>query len=145
MSNDWYQTYYDWASADLETIASRHGLSLIKAEKNHEIGEHILNALFKTAQLIIYDNDETDNYKLVVEIENLLKETKKQVAKDDLADALRYSITKIPWVMDIKLNKEPEKETRIVRVRRSKWTEEVDEIFDDIGVEIDEWNNVYEF
>jgi hypothetical protein len=86
---------YDHACKDLSNIASRIGESLVPAEKSHRIGEDLLNTLFRHGMLIIYDS--TDNQKLVGELESLLNDTQKTHAHDDLTDALRYAISRIPF------------------------------------------------
>ena len=87
--------FYDWQAKDFYTISSRVGEPFSPAEKNHEIGEQIVNVLFKNKMLYIYDTP--DNDKLVRELMSLRKDISKTAAKDDLCDALRYSVTKIPW------------------------------------------------
>lgn len=86
---------YDHACKDLIQIASRIGESLVPAEKSHKIGEDLLNTLFRHGMLIIYDDSE--NHKLVGELESLMNSTAKTVSRDDLVDALRYAITRIPF------------------------------------------------
>lgn len=89
------RSVYDFAAKDFGTIASRLGESFNKAEKSHELGEQIINTLFKNDMLLIFDSDE--NRKLGVELLNLQSSTPKNKAKDDLADASRYAIVEIPW------------------------------------------------
>ncbi len=86
---------YDTACKDFGTIAGASGVPVIPAEKSHEIGENILNALFRNGMLAIYDTSELR--KLITELGSLRKETSKTVAKDDFCDALRYAVTRIPW------------------------------------------------
>ena len=88
--------YYDWASKDFFNVASRLGESFIPAEKNHEIGEGILNTLFRHRMLTIVRGD-PEIEKLVTELSTILKTTPKNKAIDDLADALRYTVCGIPW------------------------------------------------
>lgn len=88
--------FYDWASKDFFNVASRLGESFIKAEKNHEIGEGIMNTLFRHGMLKIQrGNDELE--KLVSELSSILRSTPKNKCADDLADALRYTVTGIAW------------------------------------------------
>ena len=91
-----HQQIYDFASKDFEVISSRLGETFLPAEKNHEIGEHIVNSLFQNNMLHIYDSDE-ESRKLVAELVGLRKETPKKVAHDDLCDALRYCVCAVPW------------------------------------------------
>ena len=86
---------YDWAAKDFGTIATRLGSSFEKAEKSHELGEGIVNTLFKNDMLLLFDTDE--NRKLGAELLNLQRSTPKNKAKDDLADVLRYSCTGVNW------------------------------------------------
>jgi len=88
--------FYDWASRDFFEIAARMGDPFQPAEKSHDKGEQVLNTLFKNDMLLIYDG-EGDNYKLAGEISSLQRATPKNKAKDDLCDALRYAVSKIPW------------------------------------------------
>lgn len=88
--------YYDWACKDLETIATRNGVPLMPADKSHDKGEHIINLLFKHRMMAIYDDPELN--KLILELCSLLKDTAKNKAKDDFTDALRYAVTRVPWV-----------------------------------------------
>lgn len=87
--------FYDWASKDFETIAGRLGEPFLKADKSHDRGEDIINVLFKNNMMMVYETDETQ--KLASELISLRKETPKNKAKDDLADAFRYAVTLIPW------------------------------------------------
>lgn len=88
--------YYDWQSKDFFNFASRVGESFIPAEKSHDIGEDYINVLFKNRMLSLYADD-PELQKLGIELSSVRKATHKTKAKDDLCDALRYSITKIPW------------------------------------------------
>lgn len=89
------RSFYDWASKDFFNIAVSMGLAFEKAEKSHEIGEDILNTLFKNDLLFIYRTEEL--VKLGQELSVLKKEEDKKKAKDDFSDSLRYAATKIPW------------------------------------------------
>ena len=85
---------YDWASKDFGTITARAGDHFTKAQKSHDIGEDLLNTLFKMGILKIYQFDQSD--KLRVELETLSQTTNKRHAKDDFIDSLRYAIATIP-------------------------------------------------
>lgn len=87
--------FYDWGCKDFHTIASRMGESFLPADKSHERGEQVMNDLFKNDMLMIYDTVELR--KLAQELMALRKDTAKNKAKDDFADALRYAVTRIPW------------------------------------------------
>ena len=87
---------YDQASKDFFIIASRSGESFSPSEKNHEIGEDIVNTLFQNDMLFIFDKPEMR--KLGQELLTLMKGTPKKVAKDDFIDgAVRYPCASIPW------------------------------------------------
>jgi phage terminase large subunit-like protein len=87
--------FYDWQSKDFHTISTRTGETFLPAEKSHDIGEQILNVLFKNGMLLIDDLPELKP--LVTELVSLKKSTAKTKAKDDFCDALRYGVTRIPW------------------------------------------------
>ena len=89
------KSVYDFAAKDFGTIAGRLGESFQKAEKSHELGENIVNTLFKNDMLMLFDNDE--NRKMGSELLNLQRSTRKEHAKDDLADAMRYAGVEITW------------------------------------------------
>lgn len=86
---------YDQASADFGTISDRLGLGFTSSEKSHDVGEHILNTLFKYDMLQIFDTDELR--KLGTECLTLQKSTPKKKAKDDFTDALRYPAVAVNW------------------------------------------------
>lgn len=87
--------YYDWQAKDFWTITDRLGEAFQKADKSHELGEQVLNVLFKNSMLLIFDTPELR--KLDQELRTLKRDTAKKDAKDDFADAARYSVSKIPW------------------------------------------------
>lgn len=86
---------YDWGCRDFFTIASDMGLQVEPAEKNHQIGETMLNVLFKNQILMVYDDPALDA--LCIELSTLKASTPKNRAKDDFVDALRYAVSKVPW------------------------------------------------
>lgn len=86
---------YDFACRDFYTIATENGLPVQPAEKNHIIGEHVLNVLFKNKMLWVYDYPQLDP--LCVELSMLKNSTGKRQAKDDFIDALRYACASVPW------------------------------------------------
>ncbi len=101
--------YYDWASKDFKLIQERRGGSFLPAEKDQKFGEQLINTLFKSEMLCIYDDIELKP--LVREYEMLKSNTPKSVAKDDFSDAVRFAVAKIPWQFDglsaIKVEKDP--------------------------------------
>lgn len=101
--------FYDWQSRDFLTMAQRSSPPepFQPANKSHQLGEQLMNSLFKNGMLKIYDDPELR--KLVTELENLRSSTNKSSAKDDMIDALRYAITSIPWSFE-HLSREPAKQ-----------------------------------
>jgi phage terminase large subunit-like protein len=87
---------YDHAGKDFHTIASRAGESFTPAERSHEIGEQVLNVLFKTGALTI-DSEPPEHKKLMLEFVSLKRDTPKRKALDDGADSTRYPCASIPW------------------------------------------------
>lgn len=92
---DQVRVLYDWGCRDFFTIATEMGLQVEPAEKSHNIGETILNVLFKNQMLMVYDYPELDG--LCTELSTLKNSTPKNKAKDDFVDALRYAVSKVPW------------------------------------------------
>jgi hypothetical protein len=74
------------------------------ADKSQDLGVQILNTLFKSGWLKIFDT--VENQALVQEILSLALVIDKRKAKDDRIDALRYSCTRLPWRWD-KLGLDP--------------------------------------
>jgi phage terminase large subunit-like protein len=96
------QAYYDYAAKDLATVADRLGLSFVKAEKGHDIGETTLNTLFKSGALKIMVGEKSeDNQLLIDEIKSYLIGNK---VGEDLCDALRYACAKINWNWEVITN-----------------------------------------
>ena len=90
------RAFYDWAYVDFGTIAGRIGEPMERAEKNHELGEEFINSLFKNDALSL-DRGDIEIDKLGLELASLSKTTDKRKAKDNLADGLRYALTKVPF------------------------------------------------
>ena len=143
---------YDWASKDFKTIADRAGEGFTPADKDHERGEQILNVLFKNEMLAIYDTPELQ--KLISELTTLRKDTPKNKAKDDFCDALRYSVTRVPWdwaavTGDRPAGAEPEEKLNRTQLEiKARREEMVDDradqnARDDIASEINEWNDLH--
>lgn len=81
---------------DLRMIADRMGESFIPAENSHEIGESVVNTLFKNGMLKIFDTEELQ--KLGTELLTVMHDVPKRRCKDDFIDgALRYPCAMIPW------------------------------------------------
>jgi len=87
--------FYDYHAKDFGTICSRKGLSVMKADKSHAIGESVLNVLFKNNSLLIFDIPALDQ--LIFELTNLKLETLKRHAVDDACDGLRYCLSRVPF------------------------------------------------
>lgn len=142
---------YDWSSKDFATIASRVGEPFSPADKSHDRGESFMNVLFKNNMLDVFDTEDGEGRKLVSELVGLLRTTPKNKAKDDLCDAVRYTVTAIPWdweavTSDKLLTKTlPEARTiaQIQQDERRKAFEEPEQLELGVSEEIDEWNEHY--
>jgi hypothetical protein len=142
--------FYDWADKDFQTIAVSMGESFAPADKSHETGETILNTLFKHDMLLIYEDEEL--HKLAAELAALRKDTPKNKAKDDFADALRYAVSQVPWDfsgingIDVQIVTErPMNDTeRQIHERRKSFEAEHAEEVQRIEDEIAEWNECYD-
>lgn len=86
---------YDQAARDFKTITDRAGDTFLPANKKHTDGEDCLNLLFKNNMLLLFDCDPMP--KLGAQLMSLMRDTAKNKAIDDFADALRYCVTTIPW------------------------------------------------
>lgn len=148
------EQYYDWANKDFELTARGLNENYLKAEKSHEIGEGLLNTLFKNDMLIIYDTEDGELSKLARELSTLKEKTLKRHAKDDFIDALRYAISKVDWdfsgIIDIKSEyvepapeeEDPTGEKYRNRSRRGESSEDAEKV-NGIEEEIEEWNEAY--
>lgn len=87
---------YDYHCVDFHTYATQAHEPFQKAEKSHELGVPTINNLFKMGALAIFDDD-VELEKLIVELVSLQITTPKNKAKDDLCDAMRYTVMAIPW------------------------------------------------
>lgn len=147
--------YYDWASVDFPAIARDMDESFLKAEKNHELGEGVINVLFKHDLMLIYADPELA--KLAQELATLFKSTPKRKAKDDFCDALRYAISQVPFDFSGLVGKKSDyKETPEVRLtaeereiawRRGTLPEDEkkrwDDAQEDLDAEFEELNGYY--
>jgi hypothetical protein len=106
------QTFYDGAATDLGELALREGVPMQPANKNHEYGQGLLNSLFSTGQLIIFTGGPSGQTgALIKELASVLEDTPKKRRKDDLADSLRYGLTKCPMrITTDKPSAKPKKE-----------------------------------
>ena len=87
--------FYDYHAKDFKTITDRMGLSFIPAEKKHDVGEQVINVLFKNMMLDIDNTQECQP--IVNELTTLQLGVDKRKAKDDSVDSMRYALTKIPF------------------------------------------------
>jgi phage terminase large subunit-like protein len=88
--------YYDFGSKDFDIISTRAGEAFIKAEKSHDLGEQIVNTVFKFGMLTIDEGDD-ELRKLAIELCSIPKEGPRKKKRDDLSDCLRYGNCGIPW------------------------------------------------
>jgi phage terminase large subunit-like protein len=140
---------YDYASKDFYTIAQRAGESFVQAEKSHEIGEGIINTLFKNDMLVVFDDEEMS--KLGGELATLQEKTSKKKAKDDFIDAFRYAVAQIPWQFEVLLSgdmSEPPVQEELTDAQREIHdrrgfvsSEPIDE--QGFNAEFEEWNEAY--
>jgi phage terminase large subunit-like protein len=149
----------DPGSKDFYTIAERSGEAFTKPERNHEIGEHILNTLFENDMMFIFDLPELRP--LGTELMTLKASTNKKVAKDDFIDgALRYPGVMVPWDWSKISEKEKEKHVRKtigksedeiarelladqIRERRGEHRKKPKTGWDEMDQAIQEWNESY--
>lgn len=134
--------FYDWAAKDFENMANNYGLPIVKAEKGHDIGEGVLNVLWKNQMLDMFDIPELT--KLITEINQFRVGTPKHKANDDLIDAVRYSCSKIPWdLSDIDNTKliVITKELTDIDRRRGITDDPKDNY--SIEDELEDWNDLY--
>ena len=144
--------FYDWASKDFATVAERSDDPFEPADKSHDLGEQILNGLFKNDMLSIDTECESEGDKLAVEFATVMKHVAKKNLRDDLIDAVRYGITKLPWdwsvisseILDKVTNKDKPNGGVDMLYRSGKMTAEeyLDSRADGVG-EFDEWNELY--
>ncbi len=140
---------YDFACRDFFTIATEAGLPVAPAEKNHIIGEHVLNVLFKNKMLWVYDYPQLDP--LCTELSMLKNATPKRQAKDDFVDALRYAVASVPWdwssitedLKAIEKKLSPEDQAKADEIKaRSAWAQEREDGLISIEQELDSYNEL---
>lgn len=148
--------FYDYHAKDFKTITDRLGLSFEAAEKNHEIGEQVINTLFKNKMLFIMDIPECEP--IIREFLSILKGTDKRKAKDDSADSVRYGVTKIPWDwtkagLDLKLEPQAKRppshleqveEVREMGRQRLLGRGKAKDDYQDIDEQLEMWGELYE-
>lgn len=138
--------YYDSQARDFLTISDRAGEAFQGAFKKQDEGQDILNTLFKN-QMLDIDN-KLELQPLMEELETLLETTKKNKARDDYIDGLRFAVGRIPWDWSsITTNYLVENKTEILdgdALRRSpdqSSEEQFQTLFDQ---EIEAWNELHE-
>jgi phage terminase large subunit-like protein len=145
--------FYDFAAKDFAIIAERFDDSFERADKSHDLGEDILNGLFKNGMLTIDDECGPEGDKLSVELSTVRKNVPKNRLKDDLTDALRYAVTKLPWDWSViasdgtDVDKKDIKSKAIggvdILYREGKITSEEYMENKSGGDEFEEWNELY--
>jgi hypothetical protein len=151
---------FDYAAADLGTIASRRGLPFRKADKSKERGVPIINGLFKTGSMLVFEpSDESrrggipDEFlqavKIATEAESLgvahTKATIRGAVMDDLLDALRYAVVRIPLMWErekVKGAEAPAREITVDEMRRNPELYRQGDGEMDIEGEIEFWNSI---
>ncbi len=136
------QIFYDWSCADLAEYGERAGLPMEKAQKDHIIGENILNTLFKCGGLVIYEDKTGESLKLVTELETLLNTTNKKRAKDDAIDALRYIVASLAWNLPVDMG--PSEAKKIEKPKHYRGDFIPSEEIEGYDSEIEFWNELYE-
>lgn len=117
---------YDFSAVDFGTITARLGDAWNKANKSHELGEDIINTLFKNDALFLFDTDEIR--KLGVEFLNLQRSTPKTKAKDDFTDSARYPVVEVTWNFpEITKQNEGKEQENVAKLPQTK--EEWDEYY----------------
>jgi hypothetical protein len=130
------------------------GLSFIPAEKKHDVGEQVINVLFKNSMLEIDNTQECAP--IVNELTTLQLGVDKRKAKDDSVDSMRYALTKIPFDFS-HVGYVPLKDTTVApktlspheaayvernRDRIRMIAQPRNEGFNDINDEIKQWNEI---
>lgn len=145
-----FTVFYDYHAKDFSTICKRRGLPVLKADKRHDVGESVINVLFKTNALHLHNTPEIEA--LTYELTTLQSSTDKRKAKDDLTDALRYALTRIPFSWEkmgiaLKEKQQPlspeysEDELYQMERRRRGRLEASEYTFED---ELQEWADMYD-
>ncbi len=116
---------YDQSCKDFDTIATGLGEAFQPSEKGHEIGEKIVNDLFKFKMLDLIAGD-PEVEKAAAEFTTIKRVTKKKHAKDNLADTARYLACHIPWDFTGVLGKETKEEVMLAKKMREETRSEED-------------------
>lgn len=146
--------YYDWAAKDLMTFATRRSVSIIRANKDREVGRNILNGLFKSQMLQIVSNTYHNN-ELTAELGSLVTGTNKKSmsVQDHLTDALRYATSLIPWdfsnprsIKEDSIQLYKAVKTNRLKRRDGRYTDEFMDFEPDYSIEgeYNEWKELFE-
>lgn len=137
--------YYDWQCVDFGTIATRAGVTVMPAQKARDLGEGVINTLFRNEMMALYDLPELEP--LMTELRTLRNETRKNDAKDDFCDALRYSVSSVPfdWTVISRTEIQPFKPKPIPKDERMREPEPTEDEINMAAWEEDyeEWNELY--
>jgi phage terminase large subunit-like protein len=144
---------YDYAAKDFFMVASRQEETFTPADKDRSSGFGLLNTLFKTGMLQIFEDPsalDSEIGKLIAEIGSVPAVGDKRAFADDLIDAVRYAINGIPFdFSDIKLRVDEFKrkeEKTVVRdqlyERRYKHLGTDEGPSDIVQDELDYWNEM---
>jgi len=154
---------YDHSAADFGTIAARNGVTFNKASKARDVGEALVNTLFKHGMLEIFDDD-GELLKLAGELTHVMKDRQagEHKTNDDLVDPLRYVCMLVPWDLEVvnemqnaaietKIrNARPKTEQELIadqiRERRGEdiyGKEKQSDSWDEYDEEINHWNEEY--
>lgn len=114
ITNDVVGTYYDYSAADIGTMANRRGIPIQKADKGRDTGNTLVAALLKSRVIEFFEpsaesvkadipDEFLEGAKIAAEFEALSvhasKGSSKTACPDDLIDALRYGVVKIPFII----------------------------------------------
>lgn len=138
-----YQIYYDFASADFGLICQNAGVTVYKAEKNHQVGQDLINTLLKHSMLLIEESETSAS--LVEEFQTFKHSDNPKHAKNDGLDSFRYAVAKIPWdtshigIHTAQKAIKPKEEKKPL----TRGFVETKEIIDDIELELEYWNDLY--
>ncbi len=140
------QQFYDWSSAEFRQVAESNSDSFEQANKNHQLGENIINTLFKHKMLSInYGDFELD--KLSTELTSLMVGSRKRDGGDDLVDSMRYACTRIPWDFSfLEGLSQPLIEAKRIETEQEQRRGNVDQDATDrmlVDMELEEWNEHY--
>ncbi|RLB88176.1 MAG: hypothetical protein DRH10_08010, partial [Deltaproteobacteria bacterium] len=116
---------YDQNARDFFIIATRMGENFVGAEKHHDVGEDVVNTLFKNMMLFIFDDSEEDQpelHKLGSELMTVPTDKPKNQLDDDFSDCLRYICATTPWdweaLSDVKRKEEEDAECRAKKKKK---------------------------